>query len=194
MDTTRYLVRLTLAVNLETVGTSQALQAVERALQEHRKSVGGFVRQAVREGDVGLILEAERILLSQEQRNVSQTSEDFGSLEMAIGDLDAALEALAKLRDDPEAYKALDRDHSRPKNRRGDLPDDQARQFFRSHRTRLRNRMRGRATLSEAAVLEVRMKAMSEAERQYIAMQRAVLGIPGQAKSRSAADDIGAGG
>ena len=181
MDKARYLARLKLAVNLETHGTSKALLAVERELQERRKHVGSFVRQAIREGDVGLILEAERTLLAQEQENVSQTSEDFGSLEMAIGDLDAALEALAKLRDDPEAYKALDRDLSRPKNRRGDLPDDQARQFFRSHRTRLRNRKRGRATLSEAAVLEVRVKAVSEAERQYIALQRAVLGIPDQA-------------
>ena len=162
--------------NLETARTGRVLVPT-KTLMALRKRVSTLVREGSRENDVEHILKLERSLLLRETDNIAYSQATQDALSMAIGDLDAALETFEKLRDNPEAYKTLDRDHSRPKKRIGEVPRDQARDFFRSHRTRLRNFATGRTTESEEEMLKVRSYSLGVAERLYSALQHEVLGL-----------------
>lgn len=133
---------------------------------------------AVREsGDVTTILEAERVLLRDEYDRFANTPTMKGSLETALEELDAAL-ATVKVVEDPAAYRErVDETHRVRKHRIGDVPKDDARMFFRGHRSRLSNLMKARGTDEEKAVLVARSASMRVVERVYQSLQREALGI-----------------
>ena len=132
--------------------------------------------------DIGEMLKIERIFLVAERRHMANTDSMAASLDTAIDDLDAAMIMLEES-GEPERYRFVaDRVLSRPKNRVGGLPDDQARQFFRSHHTRLENIRKGRGTDSEKRVLACRILSLKNSEKLYIARQRSVLDIKNPAQ------------
>ena len=133
---------------------------------------------SVRErGDVVAILEAERALLRDEYDRFATTPTMKGSLEVALEEVEAAL-AMVKLVGDPSAYRSrVDETHQVRKHRIGDVPRDDARMFFRGHRSRLSNLLKARGTDEEKAVLVARSTSMNAAERMYESLQREALGI-----------------
>ena len=133
---------------------------------------------SVRErGDVAAILEAERVLLRDEYDRFANTPTMKGSLEAALDEVNAAL-AMVKLVDDPPAYRSrVDETHRVRKHRIGDVPRDDARMFFRGHRSRLGNLMKARGTDEEKAVLAARSASMRAAEKTYESLQHEALGI-----------------
>ena len=133
---------------------------------------------AVRERrDVAAILEAERLLLRDEFDRFANTPTMEGSLEAAMDELDAAL-AMVRVVVDPAVYRErVDETHRVRKHRIGDVPKDDARTFFRGHRSRLDNLMKARGTDEEKAVLAARSASMRVAERMYASLQHEALGI-----------------
>ena len=89
-------------------------------------------------GDLEIILHAERFVLDNERTYYTDTPIMEESLDNALEDIDIALELVDTVQD-PEAYKAIADGYKRPRNRIGNLPKDEARQFFKSHQTRLKN-------------------------------------------------------
>ena len=178
MDQREHLAKVEGVAIVEATTVNRWYGTIPQAALDSWERMRALVAAGMEEGDIELILETERILLEKELERMPNSLEREASLGTALRDLDAALEAFQKLRDDPIAYKALDRDHSLPKNRIGDVPDDQARQFFRSHRTRLKNFRTGRMTShEEEKAYKARSRAIGIAERLYDARQREVLGI-----------------
>lgn len=133
---------------------------------------------ALREsGDVAAILQAERALLGDEYERFANTPTMRGSLEVALDEVDAALD-MVRLVVDPVAYRSrVDQTHRVRKHRIGDVPRDDARMFFRGHRSRLDNLMKARGTDEEKAVLAARGASMRAAETVYESLQREALGI-----------------
>ena len=100
-----------------------------------------------------------------------------------IGSLNASLQGITAIKqqleivDDPEEYRAIDRGHILPKNRKQGLPLDEARQSFGSHRARLGNYVKYRLEDMEKQVIHARRMALVIAEKDYIARQAKTLGV-----------------
>ena len=122
------------------------------------------------------ILIAEKTILAFELHHYANTATMKSSITAALADI-AIAEQLTAVIADPAAYKAVDQSHSRPKNRANHLPLDEARQFFRSHSTRLLNLDKGRLDLIDKKIIDARRANMRIAEKAYIGLQQVALGI-----------------
>lgn len=107
-------------------------------LSQRRKNIRNHLKEVGKSGDVGLILATEKTLLVTDLTLYSNSPAMKGSLTTALSEVKAA-EALLPKVDDPALYKSVDEAHSLPKNRSQGVPKDEARQFFRSHDSRLVN-------------------------------------------------------
>ena len=170
---------LTNIANLEVLQTKAQNEALKKDIRKTRTDQKTALLEISREGETEHILEAERILLVQEQEHLAGSQAMASSLNIAIKELDAALSTLERVRD-PDAYQSVADSFSLDKNRIGGLPRDEARQFFRSHLARLGNLDKGRLSDSERDVLKARMFNIRAAERQYKKLQEQALGIEGR--------------
>ena len=178
-DQKRLVAAAVTAARLETGMTERLMAAVPPEVLSIRDEQASALGRLAKDGAVDAILQVERRTMRFELTRVAKDKDRVSSLNNGLVGVDAALLHYYKLRDDPDAYRVLDRDLSLPTNRRnnGELPDDQARKFFRAQRARLLNDKRSRYTDSETAVLDARLAALAAAERKYVALQRQVLGL-----------------
>ncbi len=151
-------------------GSINTLHDAQQKLSQAMQTVGDS-------GDLNIILLAEKLILDNERTYYADTRHMAGSLDNALGDIEATLKLVYKVRD-PEAYKAIDDSHSRPRNRIGNLPKDEARQFFKSHRARLENLEKARLMGLEKAVIAARKKNLEVASNGYIELQKNALAGP----------------
>ena len=106
---------------------------------EVRQEITTVLLQAARQRDIDAILALGGILLSVEREYLSEAPDKEASLDNALEELDAARLSLESVREQG-SYRVIARRHyGLQKNQIGGLPRDEARQFFRSHQTRLRN-------------------------------------------------------
>lgn len=94
---------------------------------------------------------------------------------------------LPRVRDDGW-YRAFDQGHADPKSRIGGVPVDDARLFFRSHRTRLRNLASAGGTDEKMRALAGRRKMVDAAERIYRRLQMVALGLRRASADRGGAE------
>ncbi|MBF0250776.1 MAG: hypothetical protein HQL35_09140 [Alphaproteobacteria bacterium] len=145
------------------------LQAAQTDLLQTAKEVG-------RSGDLELIMATERTILINELRLYGNSAGMKSSLSTAIEDIKQA-ERHVPIVKDKKRYAAHAELFQRPKNRRGGLPYDEARQFFNAHNTRLLNQDRSRLSDVEKRTLNVRRTNIRNAEKMYAALQVQALGI-----------------
>ena len=171
------------------LGAPGALDRHKTARSKQRdlfRAIGG-------NGSLEDILTAERNLLAFERTHYANSKAMSGSLTDALTDLGIAQKLTSTIHD-PSAYSAIDRSHAREKNRLNGLPRDEARQFFKSHRTRLLNLDKGRLDKLDKQIIDARRANMRTAEKSYIALQQAALGIapdpPAPSRGHSAGRQI----
>lgn len=159
-------------------------------LKRSRLEIAAAVENIGKSGDLDLIIRVERGFLENDQAQYSNSPGMKGSLQIALVELSQAERHIAIV-DDPARYRAVDEDHGLPKNRKGPLPYDEARQFFNSHATRLINMDKVRLDAEEKKIADARKHNMRVADKLYIDRQRKTLGIEaaptkkrGQALSR----------
>ena len=134
-------------------------------------------------GDPKLMLEYELALLQEERKNLSNSKTQEGSLDTAIEGAMATLKLLEKVRS-PESYRSVDEDHSTRKRRSGGLPLDEAREFFKSHNSRLLNLDKAILSDEEKELIDIRRANIRKAGKMYIALQKQTLGIAPPRKDR----------
>lgn len=154
---------------------AEQVRAVRRDILAHVVAVG-------RSDDLDLILSTERTLLESDRDRHSNSAAMKGSLGTALDELASAGRHLVRVRE-PESYRAIDEAHSRPRNRAGGLPRDEARQFFSSHAARLLNQDKSRLDEDEKRIVDARKRNMRTAEKLYTVLQRQALG-PAIARDR----------
>ena len=158
-----------------------------KELADARKVVLTHVKQITASGNVEEIIELEKDFLQNDLDRYAKA----GDKEM-IGNLSAGLQGIAAIKrkyqivDDPERYRIINEDHTFPKNRRQDLPLDEARQAFGSHRARLRNYLKVDLEETRKQVIQARIKALSVVEKDYIARQAETLGVKPPASAKRA--------
>ena len=139
----------------------------------------GHVRAIGRAGEPEAVFATERAFLEHEQKYQISTPEQSKSLKNALVQLAGAESTLAELRDDPGIYRNYAFTHTvSPKNRIGDLPKDQARDYFRSQHARLTNLRKSPQDELTHKLYEARREALQSAEKTYIELQREVLDMP----------------
>jgi len=154
------------------------------ALVTGRDKQRAALREIRRSGDIDEILDAERAILAAELERAANTSDKVSSLTNSLIEIEAAKAMLPIVRD-PEKYLDIDSVIlNLPKNRKGALPNDQARQFFDSQQSRIRDLRKGRVDEDEERVLNVRHSNMTGARRLYMELQERALGIARPSRSR----------
>ncbi len=164
-------------------------------LQETRADLLNQVKAVGKSGDLDLILAVEGVFLRNDLDRHANSKGMADSLVAALAELGSA-ERHVQLVRDPAAYKAIDETYSLPKNRlpKGNaagVPHDEARQFFKSHATRLLNQDRSRLDPEEKQLIDQRKANIRAAEKVYTALQRQALGLPPPERHRSKGQDLG---
>ena len=95
----------------------------------------------------------------------------------------AALRLLEKVRS-PESYRSVDEEHTTRKRRSGGLPLDEAREFFKSHNSRLLNLDKAILSDEEKGLIDIRRANIRKAGKMYISLQQQALGITPPRKDR----------
>ena len=117
------------------------------------------------------ILLAEELILENERAHYADTRAMRTSLDNALTEINAALTLVEKVQN-PAAYKSVTDDYYQTiKSRIGRLPKDEARQFFKSHRSRLENLEKARLMGIDKELIGVRKKNLGEARASYIELQ-----------------------
>ena len=160
------------------------------ALVTGRNEQRALLKKIGRSGNLDEILDAERTLVETEKARAENTSDKNTSLTNSLVELKAA-QAMLHIVRDPAKYREIDSDIlSVPKNRKGALPNDQARQFFDAQQTRIRDLRKGRVDQPELAVINARHSNLSIARRHYITLQQKALGISRPTPTRDRGHDF----
>ncbi|MBX4336622.1 hypothetical protein [Bartonella raoultii] len=100
----------------------------------------------------------------------------ISSLKTALTEIDTIRKHVAFV-ENPEKYQVINEAYNLPKNRKGDLPYDEARQAMASHYTRLGNLDKSRLTDIEKSIIDVRRDNMKVMRKLYEKMQAKAIGI-----------------
>ena len=169
-------IKRSLATEAQAIEKNRATPSA-RELVDARKALLARIKEIAATGKAELIVEMEKDFIQNDLDRYAKANdkEMTGSLNAALLGV-AAIEQQLEIVDDPERYKAIDRGHGLPKNRKQGLPLDEARQSFASHRARLGNYVKYRLEETEKQIIHERRRALGIAEKDYIARQAKTLG------------------
>ena len=170
----------------------QAFSAEE--LVDTRKALIAHVKEIAASGKGEWIIAMERSFVANDLERYAKADdkEMTSSLNAALQGF-AAIERKHRIVDNKEQYQRVNEEFSFPKNRKQGLPLDEARQAFASHRVRLGNYVKYRLEETEKQLVRERGKALSIAEKDYIARQARTLDVelPQRAKPAQANSEPG---
>ena len=145
--------------------------------RDHLSATGlDIFKKAAEERNIHTIIAADRAFNQAELEQFADSPDMRNSLRQGIRDLEI-IETYLNYVKDPAKYKLINEVCMREKNRRGDLPYDEARQCLRSHAARLKNLDTSRMDKPERDILEQRRKNIKIAEDVYITLQKTALNI-----------------
>lgn len=133
-----------------------------------------YLRQQAQERDIDFMLQDERLMLTHSLAFDANSPEEKSSLQTAIIQLDESRRCFEALLSDPLAYKKNEATYSSKKKEAG-LPLDAARDFFRSHSTRLGNILSGKSLRIEKELIRQRKDNLHVVKDAYIEIQRKAL-------------------
>ncbi len=142
-----------------------------------------YLRGQAKTGDIGSMLDDERLILSHTLEFSANSPQEKNSLQSAIAQLDEARKCFENLLADPEGYKKNEPSFSTKKKSAG-LPLDAAREFFQSHNTRLDNLLSSKAAHFEKLLVTQRKDNLRVIKEAYVELQRKALGLESPQKKR----------
>jgi hypothetical protein len=150
--------------------------AVLRNLQLSQEDLLSHVRAVGREGKLELLVATEKAIVRNELKHYANSKGMEASLNTALLELEAIKRHLGLVADKVR-YAPINDAYSFPRNREKGLPLDEARQAFKSHRTRLGNMDKVRLPDREKAVVEARLSNLGLAQKLYAERQAKALGV-----------------
>ncbi|GHT86932.1 hypothetical protein AGMMS49543_21390 [Betaproteobacteria bacterium] len=148
------------------------------ALNSSRSDLLKHVREIGKSNDLAFIVASEKIIVRGDLERYANSPAMVASLKKALAELET-VERHLPLVDDPSQYRLVDATHRFPKNRKGGLPWDEARQALGSHYTRLDNLDKSRLSDDEKATIEARKHNIFQAGKLYAGRQAITLGVEG---------------
>lgn len=143
-----------------------------------------YLRQQGKDKNIGSMLKDERLMLTHSLKFDANSTEEKNSLKSAIAQLDESRQCFEALTTKPDAYKDMVNTYP-TKKKEADLPLDAARDFFKSHNTRLTNILSGKAAHFEKLLVTQRKDNLRVIKDAYVELQRKALGLEAPKKSRA---------
>ncbi len=153
------------------------------ASQAYRNQAGSiyetldFLREVAGTRDIRLLLDVERLILKHSLQYDTNSPEEKHSVKVALEQLETCLTCLDSLTRNPDGYRESVEPTYSPKAREAGLPLDAAREFFRSHATRLANNLVSKASTLEKTILRQRKDNVAVMRDCYAELQRSALGL-----------------
>ena len=142
--------------------------------REARNRLLPLLREVEDLRDIDIILLIERSFLTLELEYLTAMPRKISSLNLAISQLDATVNLLRAIRS-PGAYQSSEPYFTLDRNLINGLPNDEARQFFRSHAKRLGDLGTGRWEGTEAELIKARISNVRVAQKVYTELQEQAL-------------------
>lgn len=152
-------------------------------LRDAREGLKAHMQAVAKSGDLSLIVATEKAIVAGDLKRYANSPDMTKSLGTALNEL-GVIEKHLGLVADPAQYRTVNEAHSLPKNRRGGLPYDEARQAMASHYTRLGNMDKSRLTADEKGVIDARKASLKAGRKLYEQMQGKALGVAAPIKAR----------
>ena len=169
-----------LSLEEEFIGELYHTSEAQRLRNVHGKLLK-LVREVSRSGDLALIIGVEKTIVAGDLTRYANSKAMVNSLNAALAEI-AVIERNSDIVQDSARYRAIDQAHSLPRNRKAELPFDEARQALRSHAARLGNLDKSRLTDEEKQLLDARKAAIFAAEKCYIERQQNALRLEAPAQ------------
>ncbi|WP_375703687.1 hypothetical protein [Bartonella sp. AD13SXNS] len=147
-----------------------------KKLHDVRNDLCSYLRNIEKSGGLSLLIDTERSLVENDLLRYANSKAMISSLKTALMEIDIIKKHII-LVSNPAQYKTVNEVHSLPKNRKGGLPYDEARQAIASHYARLGNLDKSRLTSIEKSIIDVRKENMTIMRKLYEKMQAKVIGI-----------------
>jgi hypothetical protein len=147
-----------------------------KRLRGIRVDLLAFLREIGCGGDLSLIVATERAIVESDLSRYANSRAMVNSLKTALDEI-TAIERHIGIVDDPDKYPTIDQAHRLPRNRKGSLPFDEARQALASHYVRLGNLDKSRLDDDEKKIIDARKSAIFAAGKLYAERQAKTLGI-----------------
>jgi hypothetical protein len=165
-----------LHLNRDLEAKTQTLESPQYKNQE--KSASNtliFLRRVAQTRDIHVLLDVERLALEHTLKYDTNSPEERQSVKAALDQLDSCRKCLDSLMNNPAGYREnVDPTYS-SKAREAGLPLDAAREFFKSHVTRLTNNLVSKASQVEKLLLRQRKENISVMRECYAELQRKAL-------------------
>ncbi len=164
---------------------TQTLDSPQYKNQEKTTSdVLAFLQKIAQSRNIHLLLDVERLVMEHSLQYDTNSPEERQSVKVALEQLDMCKKCLHSLAHNPAGYReSVDPTYSN-KTREAGLPLDAARQFFKSHTTRLTNNLVSKASHVEKLLLRQRKENVAVMRDCYVELQQKALNIAPVAKSR----------
>ncbi|MDR1162857.1 MAG: hypothetical protein LBM17_03345 [Candidatus Accumulibacter sp.] len=147
-----------------------------KSLQNTRSGLLKHLREVGQSGDLYLIVATERGIIDGDLSRYANSRAMSSSLNAALNEI-AVIERHIGLVSDPDKYRTINEGYSLPKNRKGGLPFDEARQAMASHLARLDNMDKSRLDDDEKKIIDARKTAIFNAGKLYARRQAETLGV-----------------
>lgn len=141
-----------------------------------RNDLWNYLCNIGKSSDLSLLLGTERSLVENDLLRYANSKAMISSLKTALMEIDVIKKHVI-LASNPAQYKTVNEAYSLPKNRKGGLPYDEARQVIASHYARLGNLDKSRLTSIEKSIIDVRKENMTVMRKLYEKMQAKAIGI-----------------
>ncbi|WP_375608482.1 MULTISPECIES: hypothetical protein [unclassified Bartonella] len=147
-----------------------------KKLHDVRNDLCSYLRNIEKSGGLSLLIDTERSLVENDLLRYANSKAMISSLKKALMEIDIIKKHII-LVSNPAQYKTVNEVHSLPKNRKGGLPYDEARQAIASHYARLENLDKSRLTSIEKSIIDVRKENMTIMRKLYEKMKAKAIGI-----------------
>lgn len=157
--------------------------SVQKAHDKAAMDMVTYLRQQAKDKNIASMLYDERLILTHSLQFDANSKEEKSSLNSAIAQLDESRQCFDSLLSNPAAYNEMQTTYPTKKKEAG-LPLDAARDFFKSHSTRLSNILSGKSSHFEKVLVRQRKDNLQVIRDAYVELQRKALGMEAPKKDK----------
>ncbi len=141
-----------------------------------QKQMVKIIQEIGKTRDIKLIMSAERAINIHELQFYNNSKPMESSLKQTLTSINITNNAIEVIQNKPDEYKIRAQSYQEPKNNINNLPNDEARQFFKSQLARFVNMSKSPLSNDKKATIDARKLNINLAVEIYIEMQKAILG------------------
>ncbi len=145
--------------------------------KQAQKQIVKVLQAIYKTRDIDMIMSAEKAINIHELQYYTNSKPMESSIKQTLTSIEITNKLIDVIHNKPDEYIIRAKSYEEAKNKIGDLPNDEARQFFKAQSTRFVNLSKAPLTTDKKATIEARKINIRLAGEIYTDMQKNVLGI-----------------